>query len=41
MARGGIQKLFDLEPEKHTNNDDFILEETLINLEAQNAIYTT
>jgi hypothetical protein len=27
--------------EKNPNENDFILEETLINLEAQNSIYTT
>ena len=40
MAKEGIQKLFDPETEKDSNIE-FILEEELINLEAQNSIYTT
>lgn len=41
MAREGLQKLFDHELKKNTNKKVVILEETLINLEAQNAIYST
>ncbi|MHA1267804.1 MAG: hypothetical protein ACTSRS_21405, partial [Candidatus Helarchaeota archaeon] len=41
MAKEGIQKLYDPELEKNTINDGFILDESLINLEAQNSIYTT
>jgi transposase-like protein len=41
MAKQGIEKLFDPELEKSINKKDFILDEALIDLEAQNAIYTT
>jgi transposase-like protein len=41
MAKKGIEKLFDSELEKNTNENDFILENSMINLEAQNSIYTT
>jgi transposase-like protein len=41
MAKKGIDKLFDSELEKNTNKNDFILENSMINLEAQNSIYTT
>jgi len=40
MAKDGIQKLLNPEMEKDSNTK-FILEEELINLEAQNSIYTT
>jgi transposase-like protein len=39
MGKEGIQKIFKTFPEKE--NKDFILKEEIINLEAQNAIYTT
>ena len=39
MGNGGVEKIFKRLLEK--KNKDFILEEALINLEAQNAIYTT
>lgn len=41
MAKDGINKLFESELENNTNNDNFILDETLINLKAQNIIYNT
>ena len=40
MAKEGVQKLFNPETKKDSNIK-FILEEELINLEAQNSIYTT
>lgn len=41
MAKKGIEKLFEQETENNSNKNNFILDEALINLEAQNAIYTT
>jgi hypothetical protein len=41
MAKVGINKLFETELKNNTNNDDLILDETIISLEAQNLIYTT
>jgi hypothetical protein len=41
MAKQGIEKLFDPELEKNTKEIDLILENSMINLEAQNSIYTT
>lgn len=41
MAEKGIQKLFDTELEKNPNENDFTLEKLILNLEAQNSIYTT
>jgi len=40
MSKEGIQKIFNNEKEKCLDSDT-ILEETIINLEAQNVIYTT
>ena len=39
MGKEGVEKIFKRFLEK--KNKEFILEEELINLEAQNAIYTT
>lgn len=39
MGKEGVEKIFKRFPER--KNKEFIFEETLINLEAQNAIYTT
>jgi len=41
MAKEGIEKLFEQETENNSNKNNFILNEALINLEAQNSIYTT
>lgn len=41
MAKEGIDKLFEQETKNNSNKNNFILDETLITLEAQNSIYTT
>jgi len=41
MVKDGIQNLFDPEPAQIIKENDFILEDQLIDLEAQNAIYIT
>jgi len=41
MAKEGIEILFEQEKENCSNKNNFILDEALINLEAQNSIYTT
>lgn len=41
MAKEGIEILFEQETENNSNKNNFILDEALINLEAQNSIYTT
>jgi len=39
MGKEGVEKIFKRFPER--KNKEFILDEAIINLEAQNAIYTT
>jgi hypothetical protein len=41
MAKEGIEILFEQEKENNADKNNFILDEALINLEAQNSIYTT